>query len=129
MSQGELFSDLPIDKPKNGKQCSYCGLYKDLKYFGKQATAKDNKDHRCNKCRTQQSRLRNELRKTAPKKPDVCDCCGKEYDLMCLDHDHLTNKFRGWLCHKCNSGIGHLGDNIEGLEKALTYLRNHYEKD
>lgn len=127
MTQVELFPSLPVFEPKDGKVCSYCGIKKDLKHFGKQATAKDKKDHRCNRCKNNQSKLRGKLRRSAPAKPTVCNCCSKEYHLMCLDHDHLTNKFRGWLCHKCNSGIGHLGDNIEGLEKALAYLRNHYE--
>ncbi len=40
-----------------------------------------------------------------------------------LDHCHATGKFRGWLCNQCNMGIGALGDNIQGLERALEYLR------
>jgi hypothetical protein len=44
-----------------------------------------------------------------------------------LDHCHDTKMFRGWLCRSCNTGIGSLGDDIGGLEKALVYLRNHYE--
>jgi hypothetical protein len=129
MIQGNLFPILPISEPEHGKVCSYCGIKKGLNHFGKQATAKDKKDHRCNRCKREQSQLRDRLRKTAPEKPPVCDCCSREYHLMCLDHDHLTNRFRGWLCHKCNSGIGHLGDTIEGLENALAYLRKHNEKD
>ena len=39
-----------------------------------------------------------------------------------LDHDHKTEKFRGWLCKKCNTGLGNFGDSIEGLKKAIRYL-------
>jgi len=39
-----------------------------------------------------------------------------------LDHDHETGAFRGWLCRNCNSGLGFLGDNAEGLGGALMYL-------
>ena len=39
------------------------------------------------------------------------------------DHDHTTNKFRGWLCYQCNSAIGNLGDSIKGLTRALEYLK------
>ena len=39
------------------------------------------------------------------------------------DHDHVTGKFRGWLCVDCNTGIGKLGDTIEGLEAAIKYLK------
>lgn len=42
-----------------------------------------------------------------------------------IDHDHETGKVRGVLCSTCNVGIGHLGDSIEGLERALKYLRGH----
>lgn len=57
-------------------------------------------------------------------RPDVCDCCGKPpgKKALALDHDHVTGKFRGWLCNCCNLGIGRLGDNIEGVASALAYL-------
>jgi len=42
-----------------------------------------------------------------------------------LDHCHLTGKFRGFLCHKCNVAIGHLGDSPELVKKALDYLSSH----
>jgi len=41
-----------------------------------------------------------------------------------FDHDHETNKPRGFLCQKCNKGIGLLGDCSEGIERALKYLQN-----
>jgi len=42
-----------------------------------------------------------------------------------LDHDHLTGKNRGILCHRCNLVIGFAGDNISILEQAVKYLRRH----
>ena len=60
-------------------------------------------------------------------KPERCEACG---DLpgkkaLNLDHCHVTNAFRGWLCGNCNTGIGKLGDNEEGLLQALAYLRRN----
>lgn len=57
-------------------------------------------------------------------RPNVCECCGKPpiNKALALDHDHITNKFRGWLCIKCNLGIGKLDDSISGLQKAIEYL-------
>ena len=53
----------------------------------------------------------------------TCECCGVElHKTPHLDHNHITHKFRGWLCSKCNKGIGLLGDSLEGISKAKEYL-------
>ncbi len=44
---------------------------------------------------------------------------------FCIDHDHVTGKIRGLLCLNCNTGIGRLGDNLEGVEAAAAYLRKN----
>lgn len=61
---------------------------------------------------------------SAPTRPDpgVCEQCASAPSLH-LDHDHDTGAFRGWLCRKCNTSIGALGDNIAGLERAIAYLK------
>ena len=54
---------------------------------------------------------------------NCCAICGKEFDKTpYVDHDHKTNKIRGLLCQKCNSGLGMLGDNLENLKRAVDYL-------
>ena len=40
-----------------------------------------------------------------------------------IDHDHVTGRVRGLLCHRHNHGLGMLGDSEEGLLLALKYLR------
>ncbi len=64
--------------------------------------------------------------------PDACENCGgpptgkKKKDgsppSFHNDHCHVTMRFRGWLCGKCNQGLGLLGDNRLGLAKADAYL-------
>ncbi len=57
--------------------------------------------------------------------PQLCECCGNPPSgrgSLHLDHDHATGKFRGWICSKCNAGIGLLGDTIEGALRAFDYL-------
>lgn len=62
--------------------------------------------------------------------PQMCECCGKPFGTGAwkgphLDHDHITGKFRGWICNKCNRGIGNLEDSLEGLLKAVDYVRRN----
>lgn len=59
--------------------------------------------------------------------PEVCESCGRtpagRFKVLSLDHCHATGKFRGWLCNMCNRGIGALGDTLEGVERAVDYLK------
>jgi len=50
-----------------------------------------------------------------------CKICGVQKALH-VDHCHETGVVRGLLCMDCNTGLGKLGDNLEGLRKALHYL-------
>lgn len=45
--------------------------------------------------------------------------------ILCVDHDHKTNKVRGLLCNHCNAGIGMFQDNTEFLKNAINYLTNN----
>jgi len=44
---------------------------------------------------------------------------------LCVDHCHSTNKVRGLLCSKCNTGIGMVKDNIEILKAMKDYLNSN----
>ena len=84
----------------------------------------------CKSCRKEYQRGKNIAAKKAtpkPLEPSPCECCGTitEPNKLHLDHDHGTYEFRGWVCRKCNVGLGALGDNIEGLEQAIKYLKRH----
>jgi len=41
-----------------------------------------------------------------------------------VDHDHKTGLVRGFLCHRCNTGIGSLCDSPALLRKAALYLED-----
>lgn len=62
---------------------------------------------------------------------NLCAICHKEETLkgvsgkikrFAVDHCHKTGKIRGLLCGKCNKSIGLFEDNIEKLQKAISYL-------
>lgn len=103
------------------KVCIYCNKRKNLKSFPKHIKYKDNLDTRCKQCIKKSSKLLSKLRKNAPTKPKLCEICSKEKPLN-LDHCRTTKKIRGWLCTECNTGLGKLGDNIEGIVKTFNYL-------
>lgn len=56
----------------------------------------------------------------------VCAICGANNPKggWAADHDHITGLVRGVLCMRCNTGLGHFGDDIETLKSALAYLIN-----
>lgn len=39
-----------------------------------------------------------------------------------VDHDHATGKVRGLMCPSCNLAIGVLGDTVDALQRAVSYL-------
>ncbi len=57
-----------------------------------------------------------------------CALCTKPFTTLkqndChIDHCHETGVVRGLLCMKCNVGLGMMGDNEEGLLRALAYVK------
>ena len=52
-----------------------------------------------------------------------CEICGS-YLASHIDHDHITGKVRGFLCRRCNIGLGQFQDNKEFLYKAISYLED-----
>lgn len=63
---------------------------------------------------------------------DVCAVChqkntpahrnGKSHErVLAVDHDHITGKIRGLLCHRCNYIVGTVESDLGG--RARRYLR------
>jgi hypothetical protein len=59
-----------------------------------------------------------------------CALCPEPADLV-IDHDHRCcpgpyscgKCVRGLLCHRCNRGIGQLGDDADRLMAAAAYVK------
>ena len=117
-----LADHLELDPFFHTKICRICKKEKPIEEFHKHIRYKDNMDSRCKVCRCKKEKQVRVIHKTAPPKPDVCECCFKVPEKWHLDHDHKTNKFRGWLCEPCNIRLGLFGDSIKGLNVAINYL-------
>ncbi len=110
------------------KNCSICGEHKTYEQFEITSTTA-NKIHRrnaCRACRKVSRASEKSLKKLHGSTKPIgtpCDCCGRTTSKLSLDHDHETDELRGWLCQTCNVAIGSLGDNIEGVARALDYLK------
>ena len=40
-----------------------------------------------------------------------------------LDHSHETEKIRGWICNRCNTGIGNLRESVSILRRAIKWIK------
>ena len=127
-----LFVDL-IEKEKT-KVCAKCGHELPLSSFAK---ANGNYPRsECKKCGKKQAKIRDNLKKQHQKPGQEYNCpvCKRTYEAIkflgnrhggwCLDHDHKTGKFRGWLCHDCNKALGFFKDNVGLLKSAIEYIEN-----
>ena len=133
---------IPLGKCK----CSVCGEMKfNIEYsFYKSRYTDDGYRLRvntnCRSCRKRLSKELSEVKKNAPPQPDwgdLCQCCkepvyklkdGQKDSWQC-DHKHGTTEFRGWICKKCNTGLGLIGDSATNLLNMYSYLigANNFE--
>lgn len=54
--------------------------------------------------------------------PDPGGRVGRCGPVFHVDHCHKSGQIRGLLCHYCNIGLGHFGDDILTLARAITYV-------
>lgn len=63
------------------------------------------------------------------KRPENCEICGISNNQfkrgLHYDHNHITGKFRGWICHNCNTAIGLLKEDPNLISLAAQYVRLH----
>jgi hypothetical protein len=133
----DLYGDIIQEKTK---KCNCCEEILPISYFGNDSGGKKLRSW-CKKCDSENAKNLRNIRKSV-QKPDsgyACPICSKtEIELAgqtqymsrklsspwVCDHNHDSKTFRGWLCRKCNLGLGNFDDNIEFLQSAISYLKN-----
>jgi len=120
------------------KECNKCKKNLPLTCFGFSTSGSfpfNKKGYRyrrgnCLDCGQELGRGKNTAKKRAkieglplkPPKGSKCKLCGDNKNLV-FDHDHLTEKFRGWLCDPCNRAIGTIESRVgvNWLQKVTEY--------
>jgi hypothetical protein len=75
----------------------------------------------CRFCEAVTNAQRRRLVKIVGPPAHACQICRREGPTE-LDHCHMSGAFRGWLCRRCNLGLGKLGDDLAGVRRAISYL-------
>ena len=127
----KCFDEFPDNQNSVNKGISICDeTGRDTGYVTK-------KRKQCNQCRTSSGKKHSAKANVVFKEHNIpnsteetiCEICKKTYKQngnkkMVRDHCHITNTPRGYLCNECNTGLGKLGDDLEGVQNALNYLKS-----
>lgn len=147
MSQQLEMFDNPVglfNKDSELKTCTHCGNSLPLSNYylvGRRRLDGTNKlRNKCKDCFNKQREAVKDLKAKYPKPSNnyscpICECTSEDLKSIedatskgyiktswCLDHDHDTMQFRGWLCNTCNSAMGWFRDDINRLRRAVKYL-------
>lgn len=133
------------------KHCSRCGIEKSFELFSKDRQHSTGRKSACKECASsdfknwrssniEEARFRDKVSQykskyglsqdeaitLASNRIGCCTIC-KEVKPLIVDHCHTSGEVRGFICSACNSVLGYAKDNINTLQMAITYLKDHYE--
>ena len=135
----------PRQIPTINKQCTKCGIIKEINSFKFKDAKKLYRHSACNNCKDKERRkspgkklLRKKQHLRLNYKLDYttylqmiktqnnkCKICNQEQQgkSLAVDHCHTTGKVRGLLCANCNTAIGLLKEDITIFNKAIEFLK------
>ena len=137
--QFDLFKSKEQITKEEGKVCKKCNVYLPLTAYAWRGNEGFQRTE-CKDCLREIVAVLKGLHRITPtaSTDHVCPICnknaedvklnrqsakGKKRVVWVLDHDHIKQEFRGWLCDRCNRGLGAFDDNLEHLENAIKYLK------
>jgi hypothetical protein len=119
----KCFSDYYMRGAKPRAQCKSCDHI--LNYGSPERTARRSQiQYVSEKCR-RHGITRDDLAALWDRCGGLCEVCGqsaRDGISLSLDHCHMCKKVRGFLCQRCNAGIGNFRDSSEWLRLAAEYL-------
>ena len=137
----DMKEDYNIKEGDETKECRQCKKIKPLHLFrDARKTLKnlvgESKRATCSKCDSYNSKISSALKILHPMPTSdtyACPICTKtakelssngrwRKSVWCLDHCHITNKFRGWICQSCNLGLSRFYDSISIFKRGIKYL-------
>lgn len=107
------------------RKCSNCKVYRQRSQFRSSAQCSDGLQSWCALCEAEyQEKMKYGMTygQAVERFGNACNLCGSVERRLNIDHDHITGRVRGLLCSAHNTGIGLLGDTVDGLTAALAYL-------
>ena len=126
-----------VEDDSNTRVCRKCNERKMLTsfFFPVDSGSFQGYKHTCKECaasaRADLSVLKRINKHKYPDEDYKCPICGEGLGgkrlrgntSWSLDHCHKTLKYRGYICHNCNSGLGMLKDDINLLTKGIEWIR------
>jgi len=129
-ANGHLLSETRKRHPNGDTFCSVCRNGRSKKF------AEDHRDrlpayNRKSKIKRSYGLTTRDFEALLESQGGVCAICGGQdwgFRGPHIDHDHKTDKIRGVLCHRCNTGLGLLRDSEDILMKAISYLASRNQR-
>ncbi len=132
------------------KKCGACKETKDMSSFNKHSKRYDGRQSECRECHSKrnaanQAALTPRERKHYRIKSDYgipietydqmiisqngcCASCKHPFlRTPDIDHNHVSGKVRGLLCHNCNTALGMLQEDAAKCFSLAEYIRTHSE--
>lgn len=115
------YNDAKLNKYHNDELYRSQILLKSKERYHSLPTSTRKEKARINWLKTQYGLTKENYIELCHQQDNKCAICSDSNKLV-VDHDHITGKIRGLLCQACNGAIGKLGDNVEGVMRAVKYL-------
>lgn len=117
------------------KKCTQCKRFLPRKAFGSNKAKKDGLKTECLRCSATRNLAQYNITLAEydlmyEGQKGLCAICEQKdesikderWQSLYVDHDHVSGRVRGLLCHNCNVALGLMRDNPEVLRAAVVYL-------